>query len=145
MNDLGSSLGEMVPFWAHLILRHNLFAGHRRRRGPSSRGDRGRATLLASLAPALGAGRRRFVPPSTGPSALSVAGLERSLRALARDVRPQSPGRPPTLRPLAVAPTPRAPAAAPRCPRAHGGSHAPASVALFTRPTGSGDTGADSG
>src|ERR1017187_5017998 len=121
-----------------LILRHNLFAEHRRRRGPSSRGDRGRATLLASLAPAFGAGRRRFVPPSTGPSALSVAGLERSLRARAREVRP------PTLRPLAVAPPPRAAAAAPRWPRAHGGGHSPASVALFTRPTGSGDTGADS-
>ncbi len=125
-------------------MRHNFFAEHHRRRGPSSRGDRGRATLFASLAPALGAGRSRFVPPSTGPSALSVAGLERSLRALARDVRPQSPGRPPTLRPLATAPTPGAAAAAPRRLRAHGGGHAPASVAPFTGPSGSGDPGAGS-
>src|ERR1035437_1131473 len=96
-----------------LILRHNFFAGHHRRPAAGARGVRGRAPLPAALAPALGAGRSRFVPPSTGPSALSVAGLERSLRALARDVRPQSPGRPPTLRPLATAPTQRAAAAAP--------------------------------
>ncbi len=43
-----------------------------------------------------------------------------------------------------AAPTPRAAAAAPRRPRAHGGGHAPASVAQFTRPTGSGDTGSGS-
>ena len=131
------------PYPPGLILRHKLFAVHHHRRGPSSRGDRSRATLLASLAPAFGAGRIRFVPPPTGPFALSVAGLERSLRALARDVRPQSPGRPPTLRLLASAPTQRA-AAAPRRPRPPDGGHAPASVALFTHPTGSGDPGTDS-
>ena len=52
---LGNVHGSVsIPRWATavpsplgLIFTHNLYAGHHRCRGPSSRGDRGRTTLLA--------------------------------------------------------------------------------------------------